>query len=90
MVSPSEIVPGITSAIAVLAYAGIPVTHRGVSVSFKVVTGYEAKNKKQIQVNWESMKADETIVFLMGLHNLAKITKNLIKIGKSKKTLVLL
>ncbi|HIP52138.1 MAG TPA: uroporphyrinogen-III C-methyltransferase [Campylobacterales bacterium] len=81
-----EIIPGVTSAIAVPAYAGIPVTHRGVSVSFKVVTGHEAKNKKQLQVDWESMKADETIVFLMGLHNLPKITKNLIKIGKPKET----
>jgi len=44
------------------------------------------KNKKQLQVDWESMKADETIVFLMGLHNLPKITKNLIKIGKPKET----
>jgi uroporphyrin-III C-methyltransferase len=81
-----EIIPGVTSAIGVLAYAGIPVTHRGVSVSFKVVTGHEAKNKNQLQVDWESMRADETIVFLMGLHKLRKITKNLIKIGKPKET----
>ncbi|SFP76630.1 uroporphyrinogen-III C-methyltransferase [Hydrogenimonas thermophila] len=81
-----EIIPGVTSAIAVPAYAGIPVTHRGISVSFKVVTGHEARDKKQLQVDWELMKADETIVFLMGLHNLPKITKNLIEIGKPKET----
>lgn len=81
-----EFIPGVTSAISVPAYAGIPVTHRGVAVSFKVVTGHESPNKKQSQVDWESMKADETIVFLMGLHNLSNIVKNLIRIGRSADT----
>ncbi len=79
-----EVIPGITSAVSVPAYAGIPVTHRGVSASFKVVTGHEAPNKKSSQVNWEMLKGDETIVFLMGYHNLSKICKNLIKIGKQE------
>lgn len=77
-----EVIPGITSAVSVPAYSGIPVTHRGISASFKVVTGHEAPNKKGSQVNWEMLKGDETIVFLMGYHNLSKICKNLIKIGK--------
>ncbi len=77
-----EIIPGITSAVSVPAYAGIPVTHRGISASFKVVTGHEAPNKKGSQVNWKMLEGDETIVFLMGYHNLAKICKNLINIGK--------
>ena len=81
-----EFIPGVTSAISVPAYAGIPVTHRGVAVSFKVVTGHEAPNKNQSQVDWESMKADETIIFLMGLHNLSNIVKNLIRIGRSADT----
>ncbi|BDY13648.1 uroporphyrinogen-III C-methyltransferase [Hydrogenimonas cancrithermarum] len=81
-----EFIPGVTSAISVPAYAGIPVTHRGVAVSFKVVTGHEAPNKEHSQVDWESMKADETIVFLMGLHNLGNIAKNLIRIGRSEDT----
>ncbi len=81
-----EFIPGVTSAISVPAYAGIPVTHRGVAVSFKVVTGHEAPNKEHSQVDWESMKADETIVFLMGLHNLGNIAKNLIRIGRSPDT----
>ena len=79
-----EVIPGITSSISVPAYAGIPVTHRGVSVSFRVVTGHEAPNKEASQIPWENFKTDDTIVFLMGLHNLEKIAKKLIEIGKPK------
>ena len=78
-----EIIPGITSAISAPAYAGIPVTHRGVAVSFRVVTGHESPNKKVSQIPWNNFKTDDTIVFLMGLHNLAKISKKLQEIGKS-------
>ena len=77
-----EIIPGITSAVSVPAYAGIPVTHRGVAVSFRVVTGHESPNKKESQIPWENFKTDDTIVFLMGLHNLRKIASKLIEIGK--------
>jgi len=78
-----EFIPGITSAIAVPEYAGIPVTHRGVSVSFRVVTGHESKNKEHSQITWENFKSDDTIVFLMGgLHRLKTIAKKLIEIGK--------
>ncbi|MCF6309680.1 MAG: uroporphyrinogen-III C-methyltransferase [Sulfurimonas sp.] len=78
-----EVIPGITSAVSAPAYAGIPVTHRGVSVSFRVVTGHESPNKKESQIPWETFKTDDTIVFLMGLHNLPKISKKLIEIGKA-------
>lgn len=78
-----ELIPGISSAIAVPEYAGIPVTHRGVTVSFRVVTGHESKKSKS-QIPWENYKTDDTIVFLMGLHQLKKITKKLIEIGKPK------
>lgn len=77
-----EIIPGITSAISAPAYAGIPVTHRGVAVSFRVVTGHESPIKKESQIPWKNFKTDDTIVFLMGLHNLAEISKKLIEIGK--------
>ena len=77
-----EIIPGITSAISGPAYAGIPVTHRGVSVSFRVVTGHESPNKKVSQIPWDNFKTDDTIRFLMGLHNLAKISQKLMEIGK--------
>jgi len=79
-----EFIPGITSAIAVPEYAGIPVTHRGITVSFRVVTGHEAPYKERSQIPWQNFKTDDTIVFLMGLHNLDKITKKLIEIGKPK------
>ena len=78
-----EIIPGITSAISAPAYAGIPVTHRGVAVSFRVVTGHESPNKKTSQIPWDNFKTDDTIIFLMGLHNLVKISKKLIEIGKA-------
>ena len=79
-----EVIPGITSSIAVPAYAGIPVTHRGITTSFRVVTGHESANKEVSQIDWNSFTTNETVVFLMGFHNLGKITKNLLKIGKSK------
>jgi len=79
-----EIIPGITSAISVPAYAGIPVTHRGIAVSFRVVTGHESPNKKESQIPWDNFKTNDTIIFLMGLHNLAKISSKLIEIGKPK------
>ncbi|MFT7824068.1 MAG: uroporphyrinogen-III C-methyltransferase [Sulfurimonas sp.] len=78
-----ELIPGITSAVAVPEYAGIPVTHRGITVSFRVVTGHESK-KSYSQIPWENYKTDDTIVFLMGLHRLEKITRKLIEIGKPK------
>lgn len=81
-----EIIPGITSSISVPAYAGIPVTQRGLTCSFRVVTGHEAPNKKDSQIDWESFKTDETIIFLMGIHNIKLITKKLIKIGKPSNT----
>jgi uroporphyrin-III C-methyltransferase len=79
-----EFVPGITSAIAVPEYAGIPVTHRGITVSFRVVTGHESNHKDHSQIPWENYKTDDTIVFLMGLHRLQYITEKLIEIGKPK------
>ncbi|RUM61161.1 MAG: uroporphyrinogen-III C-methyltransferase [Sulfurimonas sp.] len=80
---PFEIIPGITSAVSAPAYAGIPVTHRGVAVSFRVVTGHESPDKESSQIPWENFKTDDTIVFLMGLHNLDKISKKLIEVGKA-------
>ena len=78
-----EFIPGITSAIAVPEYAGIPVTHRGVTVSFRVVTGHES-SKGESQIPWNNYKTDDTIVFLMGLHRLKHITQKLMEIGKPK------
>jgi len=77
-----EIIPGITSAVSVPAYAGIPVTHRGITTSFRVVTGHETPNKKISQLEWQTFLNDETIVFLMGFHNLKIIVRKLLKVGK--------
>jgi len=79
-----EFIPGITSAIAVPEYAGIPVTHRGVTVSFRVVTGHESTNKSHSQIPWENYRTDDTIIFLMGLHRLQIITEKLMEIGKPR------
>lgn len=82
---PFEIVPGITSAVAVPEYAGIPVTHRGISNSFHVFTGMTAKDNKFHDFNIIS-KLSGTLVFLMGMKNLGLITKELLKYGKDKNT----
>ena len=56
-------------------------THRGITVSFRVVTGHES-TKAQSQIPWENYRTDDTIVFLMGLHRLEIIASKLIEIGK--------
>ncbi|HVM67914.1 MAG TPA: uroporphyrinogen-III C-methyltransferase, partial [Acidimicrobiales bacterium] len=62
---PFEVVPGVTSAVAVPAYAGIPVTHRGLSTSFTVVTGH-SRHAVDAETNWEALaRAGGTIVVLM-------------------------
>ena len=62
-----EVVPGITSSIGAPAYAGIPVTHRGVSTHFTVVTGHEDPAKDRTDVDWEALaRAGGTLVVLMG------------------------
>lgn len=76
---PFEIVPGVTSAIAVPAYAGIPVSHRDISSSFAVITGHEKPGKSQSSINWEHLgKAVDTLVFLMGVENLPYIRRQLL------------
>ena len=79
-----EFIPGITSAIAVPQMANIPITHRGKAVSFRVVTGYEAPSKGYAQLDWETFRQDETIIFLMGLHQLDNICTQLMSVGKPK------
>ncbi|HWR39030.1 MAG TPA: uroporphyrinogen-III C-methyltransferase [Patescibacteria group bacterium] len=84
---PFEIVPGITSAIAVPAYAGIPVTHRGIATSFAVVTGHEDPTKGESTMRWEKLaQAVDTLVFLMGVENLPHITAKLQEHGRPADT----
>ncbi len=88
---PFEVVPGITSAIAAPAYAGIPVTHRDLSSSIVIVTGHEDPEKSRASVDWDALaQGPDTIVVLMGLGNLASIADRLIKAGKPRGTPVAL
>ena len=76
---PFEVVPGISAAIAVPAYAGIPVTHRGRAASFAVVTGH---NVSDSAINWSGLvHSIDTLVILMGLSNLAAIMDRLLESG---------
>ena len=80
---PFEIVPGITSAIAVPAYAGIPITHRAFDPAVVFITGREARER----LNWDALaKLNATIVVLMGLSTLDKIVNKLIEHGKDPNT----
>jgi uroporphyrinogen III methyltransferase/synthase len=84
---PFEIVPGVTSASAVPAYAGIPITHRGVASSFAVITGHKASDRGEPRISWDKLATGaDTLVILMGMRNLAKIVDQLIKHGRSPST----
>ena len=79
---PFEVVPGVTSAIAGPAYAGIPLTHRGISTSFTVVSGSEDPSKPESTVPWDVLaKNGGTLVVLMGWDSLEKILGTLQKEG---------
>ncbi len=88
---PFEIIPGVTSAIAVPAYAGIPLTHRDFSSSVTFLTGHESEKKGKNAVNWKGLaKSDNTLVILMGWKNLKITAKKLIAGGRDKDTPVAL
>lgn len=81
-----EVVPGVTSAIAGLAYAGIPATYRGESTGVHIMTAHN-KEDKLTDLDYSSLiTKQDTNVFLMGLSNLEKLVKNLIENGMSKST----
>jgi uroporphyrin-III C-methyltransferase len=87
---PFVVVPGVSSAIAAPAYAGIPLTHRKFASSFAVVTGHEARKTKSA-VDWKKLAtAVDTLVILMGLHNLPAIVAKLTAYGRSPETPVAL
>ncbi|MCS7199617.1 MAG: uroporphyrinogen-III C-methyltransferase [Caldimicrobium sp.] len=83
---PFEVVPGITSAIAVPAYAGIPVTHRTYTSTLAIVTGHEAEDKEESRINFSALSKIGTVVFLMGVKNLPLIVENLLREGKPSST----
>ena len=84
---PFDIVPGISSAIAVPAYAGIPVTHRGLCCSLGIVTGHEDPSKEMSSIRWDKISTGlDTIVFLMGVENLPNIVSQLTSNGRDAST----
>ena len=83
---PFEVVPGVSSAVAVPAYAGIPVTHRGLSTSFTVVTGH-SRHAVDNDVDWAALaRAGDTIVVLMGVAHRAEIAAHLVAGGLAPDT----
>jgi uroporphyrin-III C-methyltransferase len=87
---PFEVVPGVSSAVAVPAYAGIPVTHRELACSVAFITGHCA-GSKPLDVNWSALAHGvDTLVFLMGVHNLELIVTSLVEAGRSPETPVAL
>jgi len=84
---PFEVMPGVSSAYAVPAYAGIPMTHRRLASSFTVITGHEDPEKGMSSIAWDKISTgSDTLVFLMGMGSLAKIVRQLIKNGRSPST----
>ena len=82
-----EVVPGITSAVAAPAYAGIPLTHRSYSSSVAFVTGHSAALKADSAVRWEQLATGvDTLVILMGVGHLGEIAGRLIQHGRSPET----
>ena len=82
-----EVVPGITSAVAAPAYAGIPLTHRDYSSSVSFVTGHESADKGESVLDWQALaRSASTLVFFMGVKNLASITANLMGAGLDRAT----
>ncbi len=78
-----EVVPGVTAGIAASAYAGIPVTQRGVSSAVAFVTGHENPDKPETQIDWPALAAfPGTLVFYMGVRSLGRIAEALIDGGR--------
>ncbi len=79
---PFEMVPGVSSAIAVPAYAGIPVTHRELASAVTIVTGHEKRPEQNPAVNWEALaRLGGTLVVMMGVETLPAITRRLLAGG---------
>lgn len=82
-----EVVPGVTSAVAVPAYAGIPLTHRRFNSSVALITGHEDEQKGPSGLDWSKLATGiETLVFLMGFKNLPRIIARLIANGRAPET----
>jgi uroporphyrin-III C-methyltransferase len=84
---PWEVVPGVSSAIAAPAYAGIPLTHRDHAASFAVISGHEPADRADSLLRWQALaRGIDTLVFLMGTGRLAEISAQLIAHGRPAET----
>ena len=84
---PFEVVPGVTSAIAAPAYAGIPVTHRRVSTHVTIVTGHEDPSKGTTDTDWDALaRAGGTLVVLMGAGRIGDLARRLVDGGRAPDT----
>jgi uroporphyrinogen III methyltransferase/synthase len=84
---PFEVVPGVTSAIAAPAYAGVPVTHRDFTPAFAVITGHEDPAKSESAIPWDALAAGpDTLVFLMGVGHIELIAARLVAAGRPATT----
>jgi uroporphyrin-III C-methyltransferase len=81
-----EIVPGISSAIAAPAFAGVPVTHRGMARSFAVITGHHASGMPKIDTDWRVFGNIPTLVILMGVERIQRIAEQLMDAGRPGET----
>jgi len=82
-----EVVPGVTAGSSVAAYAGIPVTHRGLSSSVTFVTGHEDLTKPESALRWQHLaQGVDTLVLFMGLSKLGEIAEQLIAHGRNAET----
>jgi len=82
---PFEVIPGVSSAIAAPLHAGIPLTHRDVASCVVIATGHEA-HRDEDRLDWAALSKLDTLVFLMGVHNLGRIASRLIEHGRDPAT----
>jgi uroporphyrinogen III methyltransferase / synthase len=84
---PFEVVPGVTAAVAVPAYAGIPLTHRGAAGAVAVATGHEADQKNGGEVGWDALaRGVNTLVLFMGVTHLEDAMRRLVEHGRAPET----
>lgn len=88
---PFEVVPGITAGVAACAYAGIPVTHRGLASAVTLITGHETPDKPESTINWAAFAQNAgTLCFYMGVRDLPHIVERLVHFGRAEDTPVAL
>jgi len=83
---PFEVIPGVSSALAVPASVGIPLTHRECAANFAVVTGHRKRGMQGASQDWVALARMDTVVVLMGMRNLPQITTELISAGRAPTT----